>query len=326
MSEPAWRDFVIQHTGANSIANVTQIQSLWSGYGAILRLQLADAPYDSVILKHVSPPEQAAHPRGWHGQRSEARKLRSYDVERAWYQQYSTECDAHCRVPRCLASEQVNGQWFILLEDLDAAGFGLRHDHLSPAQAEHCLRWLAHFHARFLHRTPNGLWPTGCYWHLDTRPDEFEAMADGPMKQAASELDQRLQNAEFQTLVHGDAKVANFCFSPTTNPVAAVDFQYAGGGCGMRDVAYFLGSCLNEQECQHSEQRLLDSYFQDLTHALQWHGYAEQAVAIEAEWRSLYDVAWTDFYRFLLGWMPSHPKTHAYTQQLAARVLARLDI
>ena len=56
----------------------------------------------------------------------------------------------------------------------------------------------------------------------------------------APELDRRLRAARFQTLVHGDAKPANFCFDARRGAVAAVDFQYVGGGCGMKDVAYLL--------------------------------------------------------------------------------------
>ena len=73
----------------------------------------------------------------------------------------------------------------------------------------------------------------------------------------------RTGNCKFKTIVHGDAKLANFCFSHDLSNVAAVDFQYVGGGCGMKDVAYFLGSCLNDQELRTTENELLDFTYVD---------------------------------------------------------------
>jgi len=40
--------------------------------------------------------------------------------------------------------------------------------------------------------------------------------------------------------VHGDAKLANFCFSRDGKKVAAVDFQYVDGGCGMKDLSRII--------------------------------------------------------------------------------------
>ena len=74
-------------------------------------------------------------------------------------------------------------------------------------------------------------------------------MQNADLKKAAQGIDKRLQSARFQTLVHGDAKLANFCFSDV-GQVAAVDFQYVGKGCGMKDVAYFISSCFNEEDCE----------------------------------------------------------------------------
>ena len=46
--------------------------------------------------------------------------------------------------------------------------------------------------------------------------------------------------------------------------------------------------------------------------------------ALEADWRALYPVAWTDFYRFLQGWSPGHWKLHRYSERLASAVLESL--
>ncbi|WP_369795105.1 phosphotransferase [Halioglobus sp. HI00S01] len=215
----------------------------------------------------------------------------------------------------------------MLLTDLDAAGFDDRKQAVDLADIHACLDWLAAFHATFLGSDAIGLWECGTYWHLDTRPDELAALTDIPLREAAPHIDAVLRRSDFQTLVHGDAKLANFCFATIggTPRVAAVDFQYVGAGCGMKDVAYFIGSCLDEAQCAALETALLDYYFGALgTHARLRHPAIDHR-ALEAQWRELYDVAWADFHRFVKGWSPGHWKINSYSEQLARRVIRRLS-
>jgi len=210
------------------------------------------------------------------------------------------------------------------MEDLDASGYPERRHNLSSAELRACLSWLAHFHATFMNQKPDGLWDQGTYWHLATRPDELEELTDFKLKNAAHKIDQLLEDAQYTTLVHGDAKVANFCFSSCETRVAAVDFQYVGGGCGMKDVAYLFSSCLDENECERRESQLLDYYFNELTSALAEYQPAINTLEVEKEWRDLYPVAWADFYRFLQGWSPGHWKIHPYSQKLTRKVIDNL--
>lgn len=315
---PHFRSTILAATGASGMEVVEVIQELWSGYGQILRVRLDGAAAGTVVVKHVRLPLDSRHPRGWNSDRSHLRKVRSYEVETAWYERWSERCGAASRIPRCLAFERDGDDVLIVLEDLDAAGFPRRLGRVGWRQVEICLQWLANFHATFLGAEPDGLWPTGTYWHLDTRPDELEALDDAELKAAAGAIDRRLSEAKFQTLVHGDAKLANFCFSDDAEQVAAVDFQYVGGGCGMKDVAYFVGSCMGEQECEAREAEILDCYFAALVAQLEPGLDAEELVA---EWRELYPVAWTDFHRFLKGWSPGHWKINSYSERLEREVL-----
>ena len=317
--------FVLQATGARDAVRGPVVQSLWSGYGEIVRYHLEGADVPTVILKHIVFPDELDHPRGWSNDRSHQRKVRSYQVEMAWYRDWAGQCGPDSRVPRCLATATIGDEHLIVLEDLDAAGFPLRREHLTRTQARLCLNWLARFHARFMHQAPTGLWPEGSYWHLATRPDEWAAIEDLAIRDAAPALDAALTGARHRTVVHGDAKVANFCFAPDRDAVAAVDFQYVGGGCGMRDVAYFLGSCLDEREQEDWETELLDAYFAALVAALHAGGKGDAAGAIEREWRALFPVAQADFYRFLVGWMPDHWKIHDYSRRTALEVIRRLQ-
>ena len=319
-----FKALTLKATGARELFKIETIQSLWSGYGEIVRYGLQGCELKSVVIKHVCLPDQAQHPRGWNTDLSHQRKVKSYHVEMAWYLQWSALCSDQCRVPKCLAVESQHDEMFILLEDLDSSGFPMRHAQVSSREIKTCLSWLANFHAIFLHRQPENLWAIGTYWHLDTRPDELQALQDMPLKKSAAAIDKALRLSPFQTFVHGDAKLANFCFSDDGRQVAAVDFQYVGGGCGMKDVAYFLGSCLDERQCQQQETELLDYYFQQLKKAISVHHTMIDPEAVELNWRLLYPIAWTDFHRFIKGWSPGHWKINSYSEQLAHGVISRL--
>lgn len=317
-------DDIAALTGATSVKPSSVLQSLWSGYGEIVRYQLIGSSEYSVVVKHIRTQAAIDHPRGWHTDVGHQRKLRSYQIEVNWYQRWSVQCNDQCRVPKCFGVLNYPSETIIILEDLDQAGFSQRKSNLSLDEVQSCLHWLARFHALFILQHPEGLWPIGSYWQLSTRPDEFAAMAEGDLKKYAVQIDNLLNNATYKTLLHGDAKVANFCFSSENNRVAAVDFQYVGGGCGIRDVAYFLGSCLSAADCERFESVNLDYYFHELVSAIRAKNNAVDVIALEREWRGLFPVAWADFQRFLMGWMPSHKKVNAYSQALTQRVLSEL--
>lgn len=311
-----FKSIILQKTGASSLVEKEIIQELWSGYGKIIRVALESATLESVVVKHVQLPKSQNHPRGWHTDIGHQRKLKSYGVETKWYQTYSKHSKA--RLPQCYGVESYQDETLIILEDLDAAGFPLRKQNVEWEDIDRCLEWLAQFHSSFLRKIPNGLWEIATYWHLDTRPQELEVLDDTALKNAAAAIDKKLNNCNFKTFVHGDAKLANFCFSQNEE-VAGVDFQYVGGGCGMKDVAYFIGSCLNESDCERLESTILNTYFAYLHKAL-----GKKNEALENEWRPLYRVAWADFHRFLKGWSPGHWKINSYSERITAKVIKNL--
>lgn len=317
---------VLRTTGATQIASTEVIQELWSGYGAIVRCRLVGGTQASVIVKHVSPPNAQQHPRGWNTDISHQRKLKSYAVETQWYRSYADRCGPSCRVPVCYAVENCDDEVVMILEDLDAAGYAVRRSAVDERELINCLSWLAYLHATFMCEPADGLWECGSYWHLQTRPDEFKVLAreDADLYDAASAIDAKLNASPYQTVVHGDAKLANFCFAESGDSVAAVDFQYVGAGCGMKDVAYFIGSCLDEASAEMGEAWLLEAYFGILREEVSKQKPQIDVEALESDWRALYAVAWTDFHRFLKGWSPGHWKINAYSERLAREVVADL--
>ena len=148
----AWvMDAVAKATGATSARRGERIQSLWSGYGEIFRVELTGAGVETVVVKSVQPP---ARLRGAKKDASHARKCRSYDVETTWYRTLASRCDETCRVPALVGSRTSNGGVAHRARGPGRRGFpgaprdpGRRRARLVP-------RWLAAFHARFLGVAP----------------------------------------------------------------------------------------------------------------------------------------------------------------------------
>ena len=280
---------------ARSARRGDQICELWSGYGEVFRVELTGGLAPTAVVKHVRPPP---------GQTdiSDARKRRSYDVEATFYRDYAPRCDDSCRVAYLYGSRVTPDEWVFVLEDLDASGFPEPDDQCEgPTIALASLAWLAAFHARFLGDAGPGLWPTGTYWHLATRMEELEEIEGTELHTAAAALDEELAAARYQTILHGDAKPSNFCFAPGHRTAAAFDFQYAGRGCAMKDLAYVLFDHHGEADIT-SEEDYLESYFSYLRAAPR--DDRIDIAAVEAEWRALYPVAMLDFCRFYAGWSP----------------------
>ncbi|SCX08850.1 phosphotransferase [Mycolicibacterium fluoranthenivorans] len=65
------------------------------------------------------------------------------------------------------------------------------------------------------------------------------------------------------TLVNGDLRADNLFFSDT-GPHVTVDYQFAGRGCGMWDVAYLVGQGLTPEERDGRERELVARYVDTL--------------------------------------------------------------
>jgi len=322
-------------TGCQQLVDVTQMQSLWAGQGELTRLSLLDSSATepsirSLVVKQICFNASGKHPHGWDSQLAQQRKQRSYQVELNWYRYLASQQPGEPpRMPQLIYAESSTEELLLVLEDL-AVDYPVRFtagkaDRPTPQQIRACIGWLAEFHARFVSHNGEALWPVGGYWHLQTRPDEWQAMPVSLLKRAAAPLDEQLNSCHYQTLLHGDAKLANFCFSAQGDQVAAVDFQYVGQGPGVKDLMLLLSSVMPDERLMEEAPALVDDYFQQLADGLQRWQPAIDADDLIAAWRPLYAVAWADFHRFLAGWRPSHWKIGRYCQQQTELALAQIN-
>lgn len=309
--------FVLSALGARSITRTTREKALWAGYGEIVRVRATkdDGSETTAVVKHVRIP--AGRPGD---DPSRERKRRSYEVETAFYRELAPRTDASCPVARLIAVRDrvKDGERVIVLEDLDAAGFPGRAARENAQSLGPAIDWLAAFHASFFDVPRAAVWSVGTYWHLATRRPELALVVDAPLRESAEWLDAALRRAEHQTLVHGDAKLANFCFSERGDRAAAVDFQYTGGGPGVVDVAYLLYAACDDG----TERALLDRYFTQLGVGLVARAHDPARIAdVVREWRALYPIALADFARFLAGWAPEAFAGDGRTRERVLRIV-----
>lgn len=349
------------------VEKIEKVQSLWSGYGEISRFKVVrdNHSFNNCILKYIDFLQQQKHPRGWHGEFSHKRKLDSYYNEQLFYQSFAHHLPDSCKVPALLATGSSDNNLWLIIEDLDQIGlterliptFSFNHKNHAPgcfaiarstqkpviesclSQEQYLLKvfeiteWLASFHGFFLNTLFDKFEKPGTYWHLNTRPQEFETMPDSHLKKSARKIDKILKHANFQTLVHGDAKIANFCFnanlamSRSKVSVAAVDFQYVGKGVGVKDLIYLLGSCFDSDGLYKYSRTVEILYFEKLKQLLltTYNWPSDSIRNLIAEWQRLIPLAWADFERFLVGWAVEHAKLNDYSANQTNKALQIID-
>ena len=284
------------------ISRLTKLATLWSGYGTIYSVSgTTGEAQRQLIIKCVTPPHNDTGI-------SHERKLHSYQVEASFYSGIAgrlIERGVPLAKPYVVTSNMAGDEYqmSLVLEDLRPL-FPNSCRPLDLVHAKAALLWLAQFHSCFWGCPPKEkVWTEGTYWHLATRPDELESMGGeyAALKRAAKQIDEALKSEpQFQTLVHGDFKAANLLFSSgDTVACAAYDFQYVGGGSGMKDVAYVFTSSLAPGIAEEHVDELLEYYHTELTNRLPPQAAEEYTQDVM---RRHFDLAVADFVRFMAGW------------------------
>ena len=291
---------------ADSITNIDTFKTVWSGFGALHRVYFS-CKTKPIVVKSICLPSEINHPRGWNSRLATARKLKSYRVEQHFYAYVSHHLNTNTAKFIGLF-EEANTQ-YLVLSDLSINEFKSIAEHDLEA-VKRILDWLAHFHVENLGNCDENLWQQGSYWHLATRPDEFNAISHQGLKLSAQSLDAALRLCPYQTIIHGDAKIANFM--ENEEAVVGYDFQYTGKGVGIIDVILLLSSAFNSDELFAYETELLADYKTSFLKYCQEYKI-DNGDKVMTCWLHLYATAWADFARLLDGWSPGHWKLHDYT-------------
>lgn len=225
-----------------------------------------------------------------------------YESEVRFYQELAPHLGP--AVPACyFAAVEPDTGWFtIVMEDLNERAQPVNTRVGRVDKAATVLAGLAEIQAKFWNDSALQSTP----WLAPTHSRPFFAQAAASttaflerfgdrLEQRHVEVFQRLlpQASEWAeswngplTVSHGDFRWDNVLFSHDDSNLVVVDWQAARLGPPLLDVAFFLGSCLREEERLNHEQALLEHYLSalkasgvsDYTSAECWRDYRRNSI------------------------------------------------
>lgn len=233
----------------------------------------AEAVPETVIVKLPS-----AQPKSRRMSRLQSLYKREYD----YYRRLGPK--APVRSPRLFyGAWRDRGHRFVLvLEDLADLKPGDHFAGVTPDQARGAIRTLARLHGRYWHvagQPPLSdvfdttsarvrplyqilylacLIPTFKHFgHCFSAEMRRVAEAYGPL--AARHIAGTATSVP-RTFIHGDYRLDNLFFGASADDVALIDWQVSGLGCGLYDVAYFLGASVTTEVRREIEREALREY------------------------------------------------------------------
>ena len=192
--------------------------------------------------------------------------------------------DAPVRSPRLLYGdfEDRSHRFVLVLEDLAHLEPGDHQTGATPDQARRAIRALARLHGRYWNDTGR---PPVSGLHDTTGPrsrplvqilylaflvptlksfgdcfsDETRRLAEAYGPLVAAHIGEIAASAP-RTFIHGDYRMDNLFFGSGDDDVAVIDWQVSGLGCGLYDLAYFLGASVTTEVRRRIEMELLREY------------------------------------------------------------------
>jgi hypothetical protein len=213
-----------------------------------------------------------------------AASIRLYEREVTFYNEVTPTAPVSAPRVYFAAFDDQTGEFIIVMQDLADLENADHLAGLSIDRAHAVLDELAHFHAWGWGLKPAatnhpaflvlddprmaGLfgvgaaagWPIFLQHGRATVPADLAAILDEYTALVPGLLGALTEPA---TLVNGDLRADNLFFSEA-GPHVTVDYQFAGRGCGMWDVAYLVGQGLTPEERDGRERDLVARYLETL--------------------------------------------------------------
>jgi len=281
--DAAWLDDALRHAGVLPRGHVVDARVEVIGTGKMAdnfrcSLTLSEAPAEaptSVVAK-IAARDETSRGAGIGGG--------VYRREVRFYQELAPRISM--RTPRCHFADidEESGDFVILMEDMAPAAPGDQITGCSTDVASIAVAEAVGLHAPFWNdpTLPSREWLTPStidaaklaqvflqqFW-----PGFCERFGDGLDAEAVA-VGQRFIDHYVDwfeaysgplTLVHADYRLENMLLAPTGSgaevpPIAVVDWQTTAQGCGLADVAYFLGGGLSVEDRRANERAFVQDY------------------------------------------------------------------
>jgi aminoglycoside/choline kinase family phosphotransferase len=292
--DPAWLTEVLGRAGVLDGARVVTVDRVPIGTGQMCDTFRLALTYDRPV--HAPASVVAKVPAADEASRQAAMALRCYEIEVRFYQELAGSLPV--RTPRVYHAEIEAGtaHFVLVVEDLDGGRAGDQLAGCTPHEAAAAVDELVRLHAprwgdpslaelEWLHRDPEGsrAFLLGLLPQLwDGFRDRYRERVTPDVHRAGEALFDRLDaylgaDTGPSTVTHGDYRLDNLLFDghrtgaldggagdDDGGRVVVLDWQTAGHGPALADVAYFVGAGLLPEARRVHEHDLVRRYHRGL--------------------------------------------------------------
>jgi hypothetical protein len=285
---PEWLTRVLRESGAIDGARVESFSAagLDGGLvGDVNRLELVysadgDSSIPQTVIAKIAHSDDEK--RGKHNSNG------FYEREVRFYQNFNSDVGIATPFAYGAEYEEDSGYFILLLEDLGRYRSISQHDSCSLTEGKSAVQTLAKLHSKWwesdriyesdwLRNFSDDEFLSGISDVYNNSLEKFLEIGDNYFAAGYESVARKFGESFLEvmghfgkgpvTLMHGDFRLGNLLFDDregATDPVYAFDWQLAGRGKGVIDLAYFVGWSFSNQDRQRHEKQLLADYYDSI--------------------------------------------------------------